>query len=301
MIVNAKSKLRHWAGVAGRRLPWLRAFGGRLGVGRWLAPSGTRDRVVLDGDVVIEFDLSVPIFRHIFFQHDLNQSAELRLMSRLADAETVFVDVGAHIGYVCLVAAKYARKVLAFEPSPTTFAMLQRNIQLNPALATKVLARQVGMGSSKGAFNLYTSPSHPGLASLSPIDAPDAVAQSVDIDTLDNVVDPSAGRVGMLKIDVEGAELDVLTGGAGLISRDRPLVAIELVEAHQRRFGRVCADILRFFGERDYVAVEVPDHLDPPRPFAPDALERDGAVNVLFVPRERVDAILAPGGRKNDG
>ena len=104
----------------------------------------------------------------------------------------------------------------------------------------------------------------------------------------------------MLKIDVEGAELDVLTGGARLITRDRPLVAIELVEAHQRRFGRACADILRFFGERDYVAVEVPDHLDPPRPFTPDAIERDGAVNVLFVPRERVEAILAAAGRKND-
>lgn len=290
-----RATLRRTLRGVGQRLPGLKRLSGRLGLGRVLTPANVRERIIIDEDVVIELDLSVPIFRHIYFHHDLSEAVETKLIRRLANRTDTHVDVGAHIGYFTLVAAKYAGRVHAFEPSAQTFSYLLRNLELNPALAGRIVAHPVGLGTAPSTLNLYRSASHPGTASLRPVSAPDAVIETVPIDTLDRVI--GSEHIHFIKIDVEGGELDVLRGAQGLIQRDRPCVFCEIFESHANRFGYTCGDLIGFFTQRRYQGFLVADHAKPTAgiplaPLDPGALSAAEVNNALFIPIEQQDAIL---------
>jgi FkbM family methyltransferase len=279
-----------------RRFPFLRRFQGKLGLGRWLAPSQTRERITIDGDIVIELDFSFASCRAVYFVCDPSSSAETILLRRLVQPTDCMVDVGANFGYVSLVAAKYARHVFAFEPSPNTFAYLQHNLELNPQLAHKVTSRMVGLSAQAGTLTLYRSPVDAGTASLHPLEQTMTVQESVNVDTLDHLL--AHETVGWLKIDVEGAELDVLRGGEQLIRRDRPNVLIELFEPHQQRFGYRCQDILDFFVERQYEGRWIHQDLASLTvslvPVNVAQLISTGNIeNALFVPTEHATQIFA--------
>lgn len=55
-----------------------------------------------------------------------------------------------------------------------------------------------------------------------------------------------------MKIDVEGAELDVLVSGEKTIERTRPAMMLEVEDRHMERFGRTAEDIVAWFTARDY-------------------------------------------------
>lgn len=198
--MKIRTIIRRALRTAAHRLPVLKRLGGKFGIGRLVAPTNTREQILLDGDVRIELDLSVPIFRYLYFQYDLSAAPEISLLKRVLSGREVCVDVGAHIGYLALVAAKYAAKVIAFEPSAATFEELQRNMRLNPALALKVDARMVGISDRQGDLDLFRSGANPDLASLSSIAASDVVAESVRVDTLDHAIQDR--DVAFIKIDI---------------------------------------------------------------------------------------------------
>jgi FkbM family methyltransferase len=289
-----KHRLRHSLRSIALRFPALQRAGGRLGLGRLLAPSSVREQVRVDGDIVIELDMSVPMFRYLYFYHDLSAAAETQLFRAMLRADDVVVDVGAHIGVFALVAAKYATHVHAFEISPSTAVHLQRNLALNPELAAKITVHPVGLDAQPGQMELYNSRSNPDMASLRPHERKDAFSETVQVTTLDLAL--AGVRVDWLKIDVEGAELGVLRGASEHIAASRPYVFLELFEEFQQRFGAACADIDRFFAERNYTGYLVqtaPDgasgvqlaRLDLAR------LDRRQVNNALYAPAERVQQL----------
>src|SRR5262249_19160029 len=107
----------------------------------------------------------------------------------------------------------------------------------------------------------------------------------------------SGAFVSFLKVDVEGAELDVLEGSRATIRRHLPLVMCEVIEAHQGRFCRSSQDIVTFFDALDYQGFRLGNdqsrrdrvQLTPIKPLAQSSTEDD---NALFVPASRVDEVL---------
>ncbi|GIV83547.1 MAG: hypothetical protein KatS3mg052_0554 [Candidatus Roseilinea sp.] len=280
----------------GQRLPGLRRLSGRLGLGRLLSAGSTQEQIIIDEDIVIELDLSVPIFRYIYFHHNLSEAVETKLIRRLANPTDSYVDVGAHIGYFALVAAKYAGRTHAFEPSAKTFTYLRRNLDLNPMLARKIFAHQIGLGSAPATLKLYRPASHPGTASLQPVSAPDTIIETIEVDTLDNCI--GAEKVHFIKADVEGGELDVFRGAQGIIERDRPCILCEMFEPHANRFGYTCGDLMAFFVQRRYqgfLAGDQPKHSSKITLANLDLqmLSKTEANNALFIPVEKKDSILA--------
>ena len=274
----------------GIRFPVLQRYGGRLGLGRLLSGHSGRAQVRLDGDIIIEFDLSVPFFRYLYYLHDLSRMPESYLIRCLLGPEDVFVDVGAFIGYWTLLAAKYASQVFAFEPSLATFTYLQRNLELNPTLARKVVALSSALSDHIGYESLYRPSSQPDLASLQWFPAQDIVKENVSVTTLDDILLETI--VSFIKIDVEGAELKVLQGGHRVMQRSRPLVLCELFEPYQVRFGASCQQIIHFFANYDYQAYRV--QLGKSRksgviltPLELGALNDTTVENALFVPVEK--------------
>ena len=83
-----------------------------------------------------------------------HQLFSINLLKLFADSNSVAMDVGAHIGTFSIPLARWFKKVIAFEPSPETHALLVKNIALNRL--TNVASPQKGLGSVAGHASLGT-------------------------------------------------------------------------------------------------------------------------------------------------
>jgi FkbM family methyltransferase len=274
--------------------PGLERVSGRLGLGRLLAPAATKEQVTVDGDITIELDMGIPVFRYLYFHHDLSSMDEMQLLRSQLRPNDVIVDVGAHIGVFTLAAAKYGSQVHAFEISPSTTRYLRRNLELNPALATKVQLHEMGLSDTVGEFSLYNSTANPDLASLQPLERADTFTETVTLTTLDQHLADTP--ISWLKIDVEGSELAVLRGATRHLAVARPIVLLELFEPFQQRAGTSCAAILQFFAERHYIGYLLARSRSQPgikiTPLQVERLNDMQANNALFVPSESAAAML---------
>jgi FkbM family methyltransferase len=127
----------------------------------------------------------------------------------------VFIDVGAHIGYFSLLASGKVGEfgaVVSIEPSPTTFKSLEKNISLNPALRN-VRAVNLAASDKERVVRIYRGPeTSTGLTSMN--DRRGNVFEAeVNSAPLPRILTSSEfQRMRIIKIDVEGAEFQVVEG-----------------------------------------------------------------------------------------
>ena len=171
---------------------------------------------------------------------------------RLIDPGDHVIDVGANIGYLTSLAAVRAGDsgtVIAYEPHPSVYELLRDNVarwEATPGLA-QVQTRRAALSDEAGSGVLAAGPlfaANMGLAALrmdGETEREEASVYEVAIERLDEIV--GDGAVGLLKIDVEGHEPQVLRGAAALLARggvrdvifedhdDYPSAATAVVEA----------------------------------------------------------------------
>ena len=164
------------------------------------------------------------------------------LVERYVGEGDTVVDVGAHIGYYTLLFAKLvgpAGRVLAFEPYPATHLLLQRNVGEN-GYANVVIQRQA-VADVPGRMALHVSGADWGHH----LYGPGNQTLEVDVVKLDDAIPPDAA-VDFLKIDVEGAEAQVLRGMSELLRRSpRMKMLTEFWPAGLWRSGTDPGDYLR--------------------------------------------------------
>lgn len=130
----------------------------------------------------------------------------------------IFIDIGAHIGkYTVPIAKKLGNKgkVVAIEPDPDNFRALLQNIAVNNLY--NVIPIQVACSSDNGETLLYKHPLDPSGNSMVHKSRRSIVVQTKTLDTI--VKDLGLTDVRLIKIDVEGAELDVLKGASNTLSK----------------------------------------------------------------------------------
>jgi FkbM family methyltransferase len=165
----------------------------------------------------------------------------------------VVYDIGANVGFLTLLAAKLvgpAGTVVAFEPDPASRAYLRRHLDLNAVTNVQIVPAAVS--SSPGIARFRRG----GHISQGQLD--DAGELEVGVIALDDYV--AAARVPTLvKVDVEGAEVDVLRGAQATIRSHRPAF---IVSTHGRRSHRECSSFLERLG---YALTELPHdgHFEP--------------------------------------
>jgi FkbM family methyltransferase len=180
---------------------------------------------------------------------------EVRILRELVPADRIALDIGANRGYYSYALSKIASRVEAFEPHPALARFHQRKLGGNVRL------HEVALSNRAGSMKLYIPQRKPGIdghigSSLKKIYETSSNYYSevaVSTRTLD---DYGFDNVGFIKIDVEGADMDVIEGGQATIARNRPNMVVELVgQTHSDPLA--CIDhIDKTFGYRARIMVE---------------------------------------------
>jgi FkbM family methyltransferase len=189
---------------------------------------------------------------------------------RLVSPGATVYDVGANIGFYSLLAARLAGPgghVHAFEPLPTGARAVERNASLNGLETITVHEAAVGAGESEATLLVVGEASWSHLSSTGThVDT--RGEQPVRVVSIDGLVADGLPAPDVVKIDVEGAELEVLDGMERTLREVRPALVIELHETN----GAV-ADRLESAGYRV-------ENLDGPEPVR----DAPGDVHVLARP-----------------
>ncbi len=175
-----------------------------------------------------------------------------------------FIDIGVNTGQTLAdyLACESAAPYLGLEPNPQCIAFVDTIMQLNRLSNVTLLpvgaAAQTGLQSLFVADNSATDQTATLRADLRP--ASSRRTTWITTATVDNILDACAmTSVGFVKIDVEGAELEVLSGASQLLTRHRPPILCEVLsadakadfEVYQHRLARLTA-LLKTHGYQIY-------------------------------------------------
>jgi FkbM family methyltransferase len=156
------------------------------------------------------------------------------MLGTLRTGDTV-IDIGAHYGYFTLLAAELVGtggRVHAFEPTRSTFGVLERNTRGHPHVTANDVAvwsqrtsiTVTDLGPRLSAFNSVFSP----RLSDPERQLPEARRVSVPAVPLDDYCSEHALRPAFVKIDAESAEHHILEGMRWVLGELRPLVTLEV-------------------------------------------------------------------------
>lgn len=133
-------------------------------------------------------------------------------------------DIGANIGNHSLFFRQYYSKVFSFEPNPRTYKLLS----LNSELMDNITCFNFGLSDTTRSAFLNINAGNVGGSYLSVDESYRTNNQrEIKLETLDGVAESFKGKLGLLKIDVEGHELAVLKGGTALLASDKPVILFE--------------------------------------------------------------------------
>lgn len=153
-------------------------------------------------------------------------------------------DAGANCGFYTLTQASRRTdlRVCAFEPHPETFRHLQRNIELN-GWSSRIIPVQAAVAACSGTCTLQISvESSMGVvanAAVNPLERPENV--EVSMVSFDDYAKRGGLYPDLIKIDVEGFEVEVLRGARECLERARYVV----VEVHSEALAKETLDLLR--------------------------------------------------------
>jgi FkbM family methyltransferase len=207
------------------------------------------------------------------------QKQNLLHLRHLCPKPRTVLDIGMNIGMNTIEYATFAEKVVGFEPVPTTYQIAVDNIALNAQhqdptkgwfndgsgwaslLPTgQIQTENVALGPIAGTVEMHIKKndghnrvSNDGYSTPTgkTVKANTGYQRvSVPQHTLDSY---HFENVDIIKIDVEGYELEVLKGADQTIASNRPIVQVECVETQPRAFGSKIQDLFDYFTTRNYV------------------------------------------------
>lgn len=166
-----------------------------------------------------------------------SQRLEQTTLRALLKGGVTFYDVGANVGFFTVMAARLLGRngrIFCFEPLATNCRQIQHNAALNGF--ENISIKPVALGKIDGEATFWTSaePTWGKLASTGTL--PDKMAGEIKVPVrrLDTIVaDEKLPSPDVIKIDVEGAEVDVLLGATAILQRNRPALLIELHGTNQ--------------------------------------------------------------------
>ncbi len=201
-------------------------------------------------------DLRMPARFYKYFPEGYEKENFCFINNEVKKGMTV-LDIGAHIGLMVVIFSKKVGRegaVYAFEPTPSTFKILQETIKLNNV--KNVNAIPVALAEKKGKLNFYISDNSAdnsnSLVNNHRTDRKEEAIE-VEVNTVDHfVAEEKINNIDFIKIDVEGAEFQLLKGSIGTIKKHKPKIILSIHPEGIKNFGDSAEDIWNLLNDARY-------------------------------------------------
>lgn len=204
-------------------------------------------------------------------------------LSLLSPGDTVW-DVGGNIGLYALLSARAVSargRVVSWEPSPDTFAVLADHVAAN-GLADRITMRNAAVADRPGSLSFAVA----AAGECDPTNrlTADGAGIRVPVETLDDRL-ASGERPAAVKIDIEGAELLALRGATAMFAPEgpRPVILLAVHPMFVGEFGYAVADIAEFFRGVRYTGYSLGGALADPVEYA----------EYLLIPTEKTSQVMS--------
>jgi FkbM family methyltransferase len=196
-------------------------------------------------------DASDEVIRPAIAEHGVWEPGETALLLGWLAPGMTFVDIGAHVGYYTVLAARRVSPgglVFAFEPSPRNYELLLANVWRNEL--TNVVCFPWAVSDHMGFLDLFLDERNTGDNRLFQGDrGPGVRVRAVALDTLPSIRPP----IDVVKIDVQGAEEAVIEGMKHLLSRSpNARITLEYWPFGLRALGRDERRALEYYRSLGY-------------------------------------------------
>jgi FkbM family methyltransferase len=269
----------------------------RASLGRVLARTRLRAWARLHTGHRLRVDLDSSVGRSIWLRGRYEPQVEAQLRRHLRPGDR-FVDVGANVGYFSILASSLvgpAGEVHAFEPNPGLVSLLADSVRANRF--TNVRVNALALWSEPSEHVLQLEPSSAQSFVRADREAKGGAALRVPATTLDDyLAEAGLPSIHVVKIDVEGAELQVLRGARRVMERDRPLLVMELLDWGLARYGDDIGQVFRLLGALGYAARDLDDRPVGDAVEAARRLSHAWVKNLVF--EHESDPRAPPGGVK---
>jgi FkbM family methyltransferase len=225
--------------------------------------------------VTFNLDLEEYQMKQIFFFDFYEKNTirhVLKLMTKLKTKPVTCIDVGGNIGFYTLTIDKaltnIEHEIHCFEPNPSTIEYLEKNLLENET--TSVQMNPIGLSNKEGTFTLRYNLKNTGTASIYRGDKKGKTVE-INVTTLDKYCEERGiGNIDIVKVDIEGAELDFLKGATGIINKSKNLIIImEIVEENCIAAGYTGEELYKYVVDLGFAA-----YLPKPWPFGMKKIER---------------------------
>lgn len=206
--------------------------------------------------IKIRIDLSKQMGNAIYWRGAHDWAPIFVLEKNLHSGDT-FIDIGANQGEYALWAARKIGNeglLVAYEPSEEIFDQLEENIKLNQTSTPTVRLRKIGLSDKPGFLKLYTKKGkNEGVNTVFPTKDHDLEIGKIELTTLDMEVEKlKIQQISLIKIDVEGAELNVLKGSKNTLSNYKPKLLVEINRQSCLSAGYDSTEIITFLESFHY-------------------------------------------------
>ena len=189
-----------------------------------------------DGERML-LDLNQHIDYKFFFWGYFDDLPKKLITHMGSSSEILFIDVGANIGLISIPIALEGYETIAIEPLPHHINRFHENLKLNPSAKLLLLESAVGAKNYDGTvrfLTIFSPPGNSGASSSDPNWNPSvdpSETYHVPFSTIDDLCTEFLTRKTftdvLVKIDVEGMELEVLSGCKNILTNFRPVILIE--------------------------------------------------------------------------
>ncbi|MFD0977936.1 FkbM family methyltransferase [Salinimicrobium gaetbulicola] len=162
------------------------------------------------------------------FENGIYEKGTLKIFNRIIESGYIIIDAGANIGLMSIHFSRLTGsngKVFSFEPHPVTFDILKDNININQS--TNIYPNQLALGSANKKGEIFER-LHINRGAASLVNSDNKNGFPIFIEKLDSYIErKSIKKLNLLKIDVEGYELEVLKGALKSIKKFKPIICLE--------------------------------------------------------------------------
>ena len=182
------------------------------------------------------------------------EELESKIMEEKIEMGNIVVDVGANIGLHTLNMARIVGntgQVFAFEPDPSNFEILKKNVKINNY--KNIILEQKAVGDKHGRITLYQS-DHPGKHRIFPQTEQAKGQVQVELTNLDNYFDfDMIDKINFIKIDVEGLEFSVLKGMKNILKNSKKIkILFEFMPENTMEVGFTPIELLNYLTSNDF-------------------------------------------------